>query len=162
MDLLNEKQNLAFIGSAVKRAGCWYCWPTRENRYSGKDLRDAEFPNTYDCSGLVTASLYESSGTKIDWRATVNAQGLLERCGVVSKPQEGDLCFYGPSRGLVGHVMVWVGDAGKKHGGPCFGASGGDSTTLSVRAAQARDAKVRGYKTHLYRNDFLCFGRLVE
>lgn len=135
-----------------------YCWPTAENKYSGKDLPSAMFKNVYDCSGLVTSSLYEATGGKIDRRATWNAQKLLMNCGLIEEPRPGDLVFYGPSTGLVTHVMVYMGAKAKDL---VLGASGGDSTTTTPEKANAQNAKVKGYKTAKYRRDFLGYGRLV-
>ncbi len=116
------------------------------------------YRNVYDCSGLVTSSIYEATGGKIDRRATWNAQKLLNNCAMVEEPRPGDLAFYGPSAGMVTHVMVYMGAKGKD---VVLGASGGDSTTTSPEKAVERGAKVKGYKTAKYRRDFLGFGRLV-
>lgn len=158
MNLLSEKERLDFLAAVAKRKGCLYCWPTESNRYSGKDLKDATYKSVYDCSGLVTSSLYEATGGKIDRRATWNAQKLLQNCAIVDEPRPGDLAFYGPSSGLITHVMVYMGTKGKE---VVMGASGGDSTTTTPEKAAERDAKVKGYRTAKYRGDFICFGRLV-
>lgn len=162
MDLLNKQQKTKFLTEVSNRIGCYYCWPTQSNKYSGKDLKGAQYPRTYDCSGLVTSSLYDATG--IDRRAVWNAQRLMQNCAMVEVPEPGDLCFYGPSKGLVTHVMVYVGRtklAKFEPGKVCYGSSGGDSRTTSPQIAQKSDAKVKGYKTVKYRSDFLGYGRLV-
>lgn len=93
----------------MSKNGCYYCWPDKSNHYSGKDLKGASYSDVYDCSGLVTAGLYDSTGGRIDRRATWNAHKLMRNCAMVKTPESGDLCFYGPSMGLVTHVMVWIG-----------------------------------------------------
>lgn len=154
--LLGKDSNNRFLEEVKSRIGCYYCWPEESNNYSGKDLKNAKYPKTYDCSGLVTSSLFSATG--IDFRATHNAQKLMEACGLVEKPVAGDLCFYGPSRTLITHVMVYTGDKHQK----VVGSSGGDSRTISPEVAEKMDAKVKGYKTHLYRPDFIAFGRLIK
>ena len=155
--LLTEEQRKRFIASVLSKNDCYYVWPDESNNYSGKDLKGAKYPRTYDCSGLVTSSLYDATG--IDKRATWNAQKLMEHCGLVDSPLPGDLCFYGPSRTLITHVMVYIGKSQEGFKGKTvIGASGGDSRNLTPGG----DAKVKAYKTHLYRPDFIAFGRLIS
>lgn len=78
---------------------------------------------------------------------------------MVNDPKPGDLAFYGPSPAIVTHVMIYMGKSRKE--GAVYGASGGDSTTTTPEKAAERDAKVKFHKNHLYRSDFLGFGRLV-
>lgn len=153
MDLLNSEQKTKFIKEATDRLGCYYCWPQESNGYSGKDLDGAKYPKTYDCSGLITSCLYAATG--IDRRAAWNAQRLMQNCSLVTDPRPGDLCFYGPSRSLVTHVMMYAGK------GKILGSSGGDSRTITPQIAQKVGAKVKTYKSHLYRKDFIAFGRLT-
>jgi len=162
--LLSDKERLAFVNSVVKKDGCLYCWPTEENGYSGKGRANSLYRDVYDCSGLVTSSLNEATEGREDHRDTWNAQKLLNNCAVVTDPRPGDLAFYGPSRSLVTHVMVYIGtNAGPGlRGKRVFGASGGDSRVVTPEIAKERNAVVRGFKSHLYRHDFLCFGRLVS
>lgn len=165
--LLSGDDVKRFLESCFKRVNCYYTWPDKSNQYSGKDLKGASYSDVYDCSGLVTASLYESSGTAIDHRATWNANRLMKACAEVSDPKPGDLCFYGPSRGVITHVMVYIGMCYPRPDNipkewRVFGASGGGRTTLSPEIAKEQDAKVTGYKSHLYRPDFIAFGRLFK
>lgn len=147
----------------LKRNGCLYCWPTKQNGYSGKDLKSAKYQNVYDCSGLVTASLFAATGT--DWRATHNAQKLAQNSDFV-KPNEmmaGDLVFYGADHNHISHVMVYL---GRKHAigilatDTIYGASGGNSKTVTPEIAMKQDAKVRAYRTINYRPDFVSCGRV--
>jgi len=156
MRSMSPEEVKSFVDECVKRQGCWYVWPHKSNNYSGKDLSIAKYPRTYDCSGLVTSSLYSALG--LDWRQTKNAQKLADECDEieVDDVRMGDLLFYGADQQHISHVMVYV---GVKHG-PIFGASGGDSRTLTVEDAVKRDAKVKGYKNINYRPDFVCAGRL--
>ena len=98
--LLSEEQRIRFLDAAFSRFGCYYTWPDESNSYSGKDLPNAKFHQVYDCSGLVTCSLFDSTAGKIDRRATWNAQKLMKNCMLVEEKdlQPGDLCFYGSSR----------------------------------------------------------------
>ncbi len=137
-----------------------YCWPTKLNGYSGKDLPSAKFKNVYDCSGLVTSSLYAATG--IDLRSTFNAQKLADDSELV-KPKDikpGDLIFYGASYNRISHVMAFLGHDKAIDGKTIYGASGGGSKTVTPEAAMAQDAKVKAYRTINYRPDFICCGRL--
>lgn len=164
MALLSAKQTKSFIEQVLSRKGCPYCWPTAENSYSGKDLDGAKYQKTYDCSGLVTSSLFSATG--IDRRTTWNAQRLFENCSKVDKPIPGDLVFYGPSRAHITHVMVYMKstsiqkDSSKDAGGVVFGSSGGDSRTTTPEIAKQMNANVRGHSSVNYRPDFVAFGRL--
>jgi hypothetical protein len=157
--MLSEDERKRFIDSVLSRKGCYYCWPHKSNGYSGKDLPSAKFPRTYDCSGLVTASLFEVG--ICDWRATYNAQRLADNSNFIDRVdmKPGDLVFYGADGSRISHVMVYL---GRYHqNAPIFGASGGWSKTLTPEIAEKQGAKVRGYKTIDYRQDFVACGRLV-
>jgi len=117
----------------------------------------------YDCSGLVTASLFAATGT--DWRATHNAQKLAQNSDFV-KPNEmmaGDLVFYGADHNHISHVMVYL---GRKHAigilatDTIYGSSGGNPKTVTPEIAMKQDAKVRAYRTINYRPDFVSCGRV--
>lgn len=155
---MSPEEVKSFVDECVKRDGCWYVWPHKSNNYSGKDLSIAKYPRTYDCSGLVTSSLYSALG--VDWRQTKNAQKLADECDdvPVGKIEFGDLLFYGADHEHISHVMVYIG--AREGGFSVFGASGGDSRTLTVEDAEKRDAKVKGYKNINYRPDFVSAGRL--
>jgi murein DD-endopeptidase len=150
---LTTAESDALVNWAESKAGCWYCWPTKENGYSGKWLKGAKYPETSDCSGLVTGALY--FGVKgPDWRATHNAQRLMGLCKPVVAPRPGDLAFYGPGKNAINHVMV------VQAGGRVFGACSGNSDTTSPEIARKKGAYVRSRQSHLYRPDFRGFGRL--
>lgn len=101
-------------------------------------------PNTFDCSGIVTAGLF-ACGWK-DWRQTHNSARLFEVLEPVQIAELGDLAFYGPPNKIT-HVMVcW-------HGGGVYGASGGNSSTTKPTAGAA----VKFKKSVDYRRDFRGF-----
>lgn len=135
-----------------------YCWPTKGNSYSGKDLPRAQYKDVYDCSGLVTASLFSATG--IDLRSTFNAQKLADEADLVNlkEVKRGDLVFYGADSGNISHVMVYMGAEGKN--GPVYGSSGGNSKTVSPEVAMRMDARVKTHNTINYRPDFVCCGRM--
>lgn len=164
--LLSSGETEKFLQFIADKYGCYYCWPDKSNNYSGKDLAGATFKDTYDCSGLVTSGLYAATNGRIDRRATWNAHRIMKNCALVTTPEAGDLCFYGPSTGLITHVMVYIGKtqfrpAELSKDVRCYGSSGGNSTTLSPEIANQQNAKVTGYKSTKYRKDFQCYGRLV-
>jgi cell wall-associated NlpC family hydrolase len=156
MNLLTPDEIKDVITAAYKRKGYYYCWPDESNSYSGKDLPGAKYPDTYDCSGLVTSSVYEGTKHRIDRRSTWNAQRLFHNCSRIEKKdlQPGDLVFYGANRDHVTHVMMWTGSE-------VYGSSGGDHRTLTPEIAHQMNASVKGYSSELYRHDFICFGRLI-
>lgn len=135
--------------------GEYYCWPTKENKYSGKGFLNSIYINTKDCSGTVTAGLYLASKGLLDMRSTHNAHALMGLCTPVDPRdlRSGDMVFYG-SGSRASHVMTVTDD------GRVYGASGGDSTTVTPELAKARNATVRHQKDYKYRKDFLMAGRL--
>jgi hypothetical protein len=159
MRLLTREENKKFIEECLSRNKCYYVWPHKSNRYSGKDLPNAMYPRTYDCSGFVTASLF-SAGI-CDWRATHNAQRLADNCDAVEREDilPGDLLFYGGGQSAISHVMVYVGSVAGK-GMKVMGASGGWSKTLTPEIAKQQNAMVVKYKSIDYRQDFVSAGRL--
>lgn len=131
-----------------------YCWPTAENKWSGKGYETSLYPNTKDCSGTVTAGLFGASDGQLDMRNTHNAQALSELGeDADGGPVEGDLAFYGKD-GHITHVMTVVSD------GRVFGASGGDSRTTTPEIAKKMNANVRYQSSVLYRKDLACIKRI--
>lgn len=154
-EILNGLSIQSFVDEALSFEGQPYCWPTAENRYSGKGLPNAMYDNCHDCSGTITDALYKSSEGKVDWRATHNAQKLHDVCEETKDPGLGDIVFYGKP-GHISHVMLYV----DHHDGVVFGASGGDHLTTSPKAALDKNAKVCYKASVFYRSDFVSFGRL--
>lgn len=154
MRYLNKAEVGKFLTECKSREGAYYIWPDKSNNYSGKDLPGATYKGMYDCSGLVTSSLYSAFG--IDWRATKNAQALAAECDLVDRSSltAGDLIFYGAGPQHISHVMVYLGF------GYVFGASGGDRRTLTPEDAKKMNAKVVKYSKIDYRPDFVSCGRL--
>lgn len=142
-----------FLVEAEKLAGLPYCWPTKENNYSGKGFDWSIYPDSRDCSGLVTSSIKAAGGKDI--RGTHNAQKLCDMLKDTKTPEAGDLVFYGYGRNMVTHVMIYWGD------GRVFGASGGNSHTTSPELAKKAGAMVRFRSKPDYRPDVLCVKRLV-
>lgn len=150
-----------FVKSLLSRHGCYYCWPTKENGYSGKDIPFAKFKSTYDCSGLITASLSEATDGAVDHRRDWNAGHIMQHCEIISidEAQSGDLCFYGldSTPEHISHVMALVDLNGYL---VCYGSSGGGSKTVTVDIAKKQDARVRWFSSPNYRRDLIAVGRL--
>jgi cell wall-associated NlpC family hydrolase len=121
-------KRLQFMGWAIEQLGKPYIW-------------DAKGPDSFDCSGFVTAGFYACFLP--DWRGTHNSLRLYEELppadDATVKP--GDLCFWGSPDGSVAvdHVMVWWGDHAKR----VLGACGGGSHTRTVLEALKHNAKVQ-------------------
>lgn len=147
----------AFVAWVLSKENLPYCWPTEENKYSGKDLRGAKYKDCYDCSGLITSGLYAATQKRLDWRANTNAQLLYKKCQPLTEKQaKGKVClaFYGHGLNALNHVMLVLPD------GRAFGACGGNSSTTSPELAAKQGARVRYRPTHAYRPDFKGFRAL--
>lgn len=133
-------RRIAFIDEALKLQDSPYVW-------------NSDGPRTFDCSGLVNYCLLLVGGP--DWRATHNCARFWKDLPATETPKPGDLVLYGRAEHPT-HVMIYWG------GNPArvYGASGGNSDTLTVELAQKRGARVR-FKTSVdYRPDRLGFRTL--
>jgi cell wall-associated NlpC family hydrolase len=136
----------SFLLCALGHAGAPYLWGHKG-------------PDAFDCSGLVTYSLWEAGGP--DWRFTegdcAHLWGRLEAylppepvAGVAEVPV-GMLAFYGPPH-RADHVMV------SAPSGQVFGATGGGRQTVRKEPGACVQ-----YKPHLlYRPDFKGWRQLPE
>lgn len=76
-----------------------------------------------DCSGFVTAMMYQLSSSALDVRHSHNTTALWEEleAGSFGTLRPGDLIFYGPQTDRpVSHVMVYIGEGvvlGQAYGG---------------------------------------------
>jgi len=130
-----DEQRNAFLVKALEQEGKPYVWGTKG-------------PNTFDCSGLVTFCLYETSEHRLHWRMSHNAELLWKGLPHTPKPVAGDLIFYGHGD-YATHVMILMPD------GRPYGASGGNSATTSPEIAKAIGAKVQYRSKVTYRPDLL-------
>lgn len=144
----------AFIDFVLSKEGCPYVWPTKENGYSGKDLKGALYQDVYDCSGLVTSGLYAATKGKLDWRSDHSAQKLFEECPELEfVGQKPALAFYGPGKNMITHVMLVVPD------GRVFGACG-RSDSISPAIAEKHGYRVRFQDNPNYRSDLRGFRKI--
>ena len=135
-----------FLRIVLAQEGLPYKWSAKGEIHRTHDGREAR---CFDCSGLVTWSLKKAGGP--DWRWFHNCRKLWKKLPAVEHPEPGDLAFYGP-KDSPSHVMVVTAvDA-------CFGASGGDSSTV-VPGLNPR-ARVQARPAIRYRPDFIGFRRL--
>lgn len=106
-------------------------------------------PDSFDCSGLFTACLYEIGGP--DLRHVDNAQGLhdLTRALQVGElPLPGDGVFYGNDDKSIEHVAVYTSNGG------IISADGATSRITSLALALANPScRVRTHNTIHYRSD---------
>lgn len=106
-------------------------------------------PDSYDCSGLVTACLKKVGGP--DLRHTHNAQALHDVTRALhfgELPLAGDLVFYGASPKAVIHVAIY------DELGGVVSADGATSHVTTLRAAlKDEHARIRRHTTIHYRND---------
>ena len=73
-----------------------------------------------DCSGFITAILYNLSGGNTDIRPTHDAATLCNQLNDVPVPLGGDLVFYGETVDRASHVMLALNDmlvVGQAYGG---------------------------------------------
>lgn len=137
-------KRLAFLDIALAQEGKPYVY-------------GSDGPNTFDCSGLVAFCLLQVAG--VDWRKSHWADRMYQQLPATLSPSPGDLVFYGtrvPAGVTASHVMIVWGD------GRCFGACGGDRTTLTVEEALTRSARVRFRRGLDYRPDFLGYRSLAQ
>jgi hypothetical protein len=94
-------------------------------------------PLCFDCSGLVTYSLWKVGGP--DWRYTHNAQDLADVLKPVIRPDAAAilLAVYGLDDEHVDHVMITVGD------GRVYGACGGGPECKTLDLAFRLGARVQ-------------------
>lgn len=141
-----------YLLNVLSYRGVWYLWGAKgEAFFTG----DSTPRFALDCSGGVTAAAHAAGGP--DLRMTHTAQMLADEAEPIDIPEAGDFAFYGKP-GHVCHVMTVI---SRLPTGEVFvmGPSGGDSTTTTLARAEEQDARCRMYPSHLYRPDFLRFGR---
>ena len=149
-----SEPKIEFAEWVLSKEGLPYTWPTKENNYSGKDLKFALYKNVYDCSGLITSAIYHVTQGRIDWRANGNCNFLFKQFKDTDDPRFGDLVFYGVGKNCLTHVMMYCSD------GKVFGACGGNSDVTNPEIAKKRGARVRFRDRVDYRPDFVAYKRL--
>lgn len=153
----------AFVTYALEAIGSPYIWggkgELREDPGSDRYVR------VFDCSGLVTWSLYQATNFKIDWRKDWNADRIWKALPHTDEPELGDLAFYGvpptdpqnPKTAVAHHVVIVCG------GGLIVGANRGNSDCTSIAIARKHEARVQVNPLGVrYRRDFLGFGSLSQ
>lgn len=130
------------VNLALKLQGIPYIWGGSEPRTG------------FDCSGFVIWILQVFGRLPAgDWTSDM----LMKEFPETKDPKPGDLVFYGMNgeKKFSTHVMMYIGEMSGQL--MCIGASGGDSKTLTVKDAEAKNAKVKIKPIH-YRRDFIQFG----
>ena len=141
---MNDDRYRQFVDRALEYQGCPYIWqgkgllmwtPQGLRPHKFSDLQDSTRSiEVFDCSGLVTHCL--ALTTQIDLRATHSAKTILDTFPECDKDfGDGCLLLY-PS-----HVAI---DLGRNR---VVDAHAGDSSTTSLLAAQARNAKVEAHRS---------------
>lgn len=130
-----------FVDIALTHVGCHYIWGGKGQlivtaqglkKHGFTDLSELHLPlDVFDCSGLVTVSLFQATQGKMNGMATASAQVIFDTWPIAKSEEDGVLRLY------PGHVAISLGR------GRVVEAAGGDHTTTSVLAAVERGAKVR-------------------
>lgn len=105
-------------------------------------------PDSYDCSGLVTACLCKVGAP--DLRHTHNAQALHDitrPLGTEERPLYGDVAFYGHGRTAIEHVAVVDGFGG------VISADGATHRILNLKDALEQGCRVRRHIAIDFRHD---------
>lgn len=133
-----------FVDEALSQLGCPYVWGGKGYLiHNGYTLKPHKFTTNdeiakplrvYDCSGLVTHSLWVASNHKIDLRATHSAKAIFDTFPVTSIDEDGCLLLY------PGHVAICLGR------GRVVDAQGGDETTKTPLDALMRNASVQAHR----------------
>lgn len=139
-----------FLKRVLSHEGLPYLWAGKGLRWQ---LKDGQIEGL-DCSGLVTDGIYHATKGRLDWRPNGNCNFLFDATKETDDPQPGDLCFYGPGKNMLTHVMVYIDQ------GTVFGASGGNSEVTSVKIANSKGARVKSRPGPYYRPDFRAFTKL--
>lgn len=112
-------------------------------------LWGAKGPDAFDCSGSVTAALYEVGGP--DLRHVFNAQALYNETRelpIAESPIAGDLAFYGSGPAGIIHVAT------VDHFGGVISADGATPAIASLQVAMANSAnRVRRHQRINFRPD---------
>ena len=151
-----------FLFNALTCVGAPYIWGAKGlTQWTPAGLVDRA-PWAFDCSGLVTYSLLNSSaevGTfnPLDWRGTHGAKQLAEALSAHNVLREnlqlGDLCFFG-NPGAITHVAIYIAK-------DCMlEAGGGDRNTKTLQDAERRNARVK--VSNYMRRDLVCIRRLPK
>lgn len=133
-----------FVDIALSFQGSHYIWGghghliTKGGRLTPHPFTD---PNdatkrlmVFDCSGLITTSLWMASGGKIDLRTSHGSLAIWETFPEAKAALDGVILCY------PGHVSI---DLGRDR---VVDAHGGDSTTLTVLDAMQRRARVEVHR----------------
>lgn len=159
---MNRQVADKFIAEATKQLGAPYVWAAKGLGLSGEEPKPAAMVPAFDCSGLVTHSMWVATG--VDHRAFYGSQALFNSCkdvgDLILKPEltlvpfPGWLYFCGKNPRNISHVGIYLGPS------MVLEAAGGDHTTISVALAKARGARVRiGPQL---RRDIVGYGLLKE
>jgi hypothetical protein len=130
-----------FVEHALAYVGCHYIWqgkcryiwtPSGLVKHGFINLANPPLPlDVFDCSGLVTHSLWLATSGNVDLRETHSAQTMLDTFPLANSEEDGVIKLY------PGHVSISLGR------GRVLEAAGGDHTTTSIQAAIDHDARVR-------------------
>ncbi len=130
------------VAQARKHIGSPYVWGGKGHSLFNLEHLNLELSHwdiaVFDCSGLITVSLWELGFC--DWRGSHNAAALQRECEDVdlSRLEQGDLLF------RPGHVAIFVSGNGDK--ARVIEACGGDQSTRSPAAAAKRNAFVKEHE----------------
>lgn len=149
----------AYLEALLSLDGIPYVWGGKD---PGKD-------GGLDCSGAVCYALLLAGGP--DLRQTHNAARLYCETLHADGPQvvQGCLSFYGPPTGHATHVMTVTAPLPAKAGIivpeptlSVYGATGGNSSTLTPELAKKIGAKVQHRPSLRYRPDLLKVGTWIR
>lgn len=143
----------------LEQMGVLYRWGGKGVHIFDARAQGSLVPSPYyafDCSGLHTWADWTAGGP--DRRASWNTDRFWNGLPAVVEPFIGCYALYGGQAPTdVDHIMMVVGRVPDSSHYLVMGASGGGSQTLTQEVARASGAKVKIYRTHLYRNDFRGF-----
>ena len=112
-----------------------------------------------DCSGLVLQAMRDA-GEQPFAGGESTSNGWYHALPAVLDPRPGDLGFYGSSPDRATHVVMVTKFDPSTGVASIVGSNGGDQSTTSPEIAKQQGAMVKEAPTHLFRKDFLGFGRM--
>ena len=138
---------LPFLRRMHEQSGFPYCWPTPENKWSGKGTRGCLYDIGRDCSGAVSDAL-ENAGLVLPegramWSADRYYRAAKAEGRVVERPEIGDLVVYVAPSDTAVHIEAITAS------GKLIGAIGGDATCVTPEVSLKRGAMVQ-FREHPY------------
>lgn len=112
-----------------------------------------------DCSGLILQAMRDA-GEQPFAGGESTSNGWYHALPLVSDPRPGDVAFYGSDPARATHIVMVTKFDPATGIAAIVGSNGGDQSTTSPEIARRQGAMVKEADSHMFRKDFLGFGRM--